>query len=67
MKVKLGDKVGMVPDNFVEVKKEAPKVPTPPLPSREELPPPAVTKPAPKENEVFSLSVCTVHVSSLMI
>ena len=53
MKVKLGDKVGMIPDNFIEIKKETAKVPTPPLPSREETNPPAATKPLlPKENDV---------------
>ena len=47
VKVKLGNKVGMVPDNFIEIKKETAKVPTPPLPSREETNPPTA-----KENEV---------------
>ncbi|XP_065908680.1 SH3 domain-containing kinase-binding protein 1-like isoform X2 [Dysidea avara] len=46
VKVKLGNKVGMVPDNFIEIKKETAKVPTPPLPSREETNPPTA-----KENE----------------
>lgn len=48
--MKLGDKIGIIPDNFIEViKKEAPKLPTPPLPSREE--PPPVSRPPPPEKK----------------
>ena len=55
IKVKLGDKIGIIPDNFIEIiKKEPPKLPTPPLPSREE-PPPVGRPPPPEKKE----EVCT--------
>ena len=56
IKVKLGDKTGIIPDNFIEViKKEAPKNPTPPLPTREEPPPASRLPPPEKKEEVCSL------------
>ena len=60
IKVKLGDKIGIIPDNFIEViKKEPPKLPTPPLPSREE-PPPVSRSPPPEKKE----EVCVYNVFS---
>ena len=54
--MKLGDKTGIIPDNFIEViKKEAPKNPTPPLPTREEPPPASRLPPPEKKEEVCSL------------
>ena len=57
VKVKLGDKIGIIPDNFIEVmKKETPKLPTPPLPSREE--PPSISRPpAPEKKEEVCVCV----------
>ena len=57
--MKLGDKIGIIPDNFIEImKKEAPKLPTPPLPSREE--PPPVSRPPPPEKKE-EVSVHCIH------
>ena len=54
--MKLGDKTGIIPDNFIEViKKETPKVPTPPLPTREEPPPAGRLPPPEKKEEVYLL------------
>ena len=50
--MKLGDKIGIIPDKAIEIMKEAPKVP--PLPSREE-PPPA--PPPEKKEEVCEYNV----------
>ena len=56
--MKLGDKIGIIPDNFIEpIKKEAPKLPTPPLPSREE-PPPVSRPPPPEKKEEVSMHYC---------
>ena len=53
--MKLGDKLGNIPDNFIEIiKKEPPKLPAPPLPSGEELPP-VSRPPSPEKKE----EVCT--------
>jgi len=56
IKVKLGDKVGIIPDNFIEmIKKEPAKLPTPPLPSRKE---PASVRPPPAEKKEEVCVVC---------
>ena len=58
IKVKLGDKIGIIPDNFIEIiKKEAPKLPTPPLPSREEPPPLSRPPPPEKKEEVCAFII----------
>jgi len=52
IKVKLVDNVEIIPNNFIEmIKKEPPKLPTPPLPSCEE-PAPVRLSPAEKKEEV---------------
>jgi len=56
IKVKLGDNVGIIPDNFIEmIKKELAKLPTLPLPSREE---PAPVRPPPAEKKEEVCVVC---------
>ena len=58
--MKLGDKIGIIPDNFIEIiKKEPPKLPTPSLPSRKE--PPPVSRPEKKEE------VCTLCIHFLLV
>ena len=56
IKVKLGDNVGIIPDNFIEmIKKEPVKLLTPPLPSHEE---PAPVRPPPAEKKEEVCVVC---------
>ena len=51
--MKLGDKIGIIPEDFIEIiKKEPPKLPTPPLPSREKPPPVSRSPPPEKKEEV---------------
>ena len=51
--MKLGDKIGIIPEDFIEIiKKEPPKLPIPPLPSPEELPPVSTPPPPEKKKDV---------------
>ena len=52
--MKLGDKIGIIPDNVIEIMKETPKLPVPPLPSHEE---PSSAPPPEKKEEVCEYNI----------